>query len=74
VEECIPDIKRAIQTEVATPLRALPNLSVLPSETWTRQREQILLQAVRTALHVVTWQLVQTHQNYVLAQFPQMLQ
>jgi hypothetical protein len=72
VEECIADVKRAIRTEPATTLRApLLNLAALPDGTGTYQREQIVLQAVTASLHVITPQLMQTHQSHMLPHFPQ---
>jgi transposase len=74
VEGCIADVKRAIQTEFATGLRpALLNLASLPYGQRTKQREQLLLQALKIALAVITPQLVRAHQNHMMGQFPQML-
>jgi hypothetical protein len=74
VEGCVADIKRAIQTEFATTLRAPSlNMAALEYRTRTQEREQIMLQAVTRALHVITPQLVQAHQNHMLAPFPRTL-
>jgi hypothetical protein len=74
IEGCIGDVKREIQREFATTLRArLLALGSAPYGQRTRQREQLLLQALRTALQVITPQLVQAHQHHMMSQFPQML-
>jgi transposase len=74
IEGCIGDVKRAIETAFATALRPrLLALATLPYGQRTRQREQLLLQALTNALQVVTPQLVQAHEHHMMGQFPQML-